>query len=149
MKRLLLNILNLINRKFKIFIINNLNNISKIFANSYFCSFDNPNYNGEYKLLEILNTEFNYVIDAGANIGDWSDHFLTKYPNTHKLIIVEPNPTLKEKLERRFSNNLNVSILNKALSFSIDSALLSFDKNKHSLGMVSMNSNKVFKNNGK
>ena len=50
-------------------------------------------------------------------------------------------------MERRFSNNLQVSIVNKALSFTIDSSILSFDKNKHSLGMVSMNSHKVCKNN--
>jgi len=148
MKRFFLNaFLCLIGRKFKLFLVKSLNKFSKIFANSYFSSLDTPYDNGEYKLIETLNTEFQNVIDAGANIGDWSSYFLSKYPNTNKLIIVEPNPLLKEKLENRFSNNLQVSIVNKALSFSKDSSILSFDQNKHSLGMVSMNSSKTFKKN--
>jgi len=54
------------------------------------------------------------VFDVGANVGLKTDVFLKKGA---KVICIEPNPKCFNKLLTKYSENFNVKLVNKALSF--------------------------------
>lgn len=72
--------------------------------------------NGEFYILDFLIKKFNltYFIDAGANIGTWTD-FVLKYTINH-IYLYEPNKNCYNLLISKFKNNKTVTVSNKALS---------------------------------
>ena len=48
--------------------------------------YDNPRRNGEYRLIRRLRKVLNFVVDAGANLGNWSARVRTEAPISSKLV---------------------------------------------------------------
>ena len=55
-----------------------------------------------------------YVIDVGANVGQWSNAFL-ELVSPEKLIIIEPQPKLFTKLQQKFGGRRGVELHNVAI----------------------------------
>lgn len=56
-----------------------------------------------------------FLVDAGANRGDWAADFLALFPDT-AVLAVEPVPATFERLSRRFAGDPRVRPVNAALS---------------------------------
>ncbi len=57
------------------------------------------------------------IIDVGANCGEMTARFSTKYPQA-KIIAIEPNPEVFARLQQRFGMNDQITCVNVALSDS-------------------------------
>jgi FkbM family methyltransferase len=55
-----------------------------------------------------------YVVDIGANVGQWSNAFLDLV-SPEKLIMVEPGPVAFSKLQETFGNRPNIELHNVAI----------------------------------
>ncbi len=56
-----------------------------------------------------------FLVDAGANRGDWAADFLALFPDS-AVLAVEPVPATFERLSRRFAGDARVRPVNAALS---------------------------------
>ena len=56
-----------------------------------------------------------YLIDIGANRGNFTDHFF-RSTKSNRALLVEPIPNLANSLRTKYSNNKEVIIIEKALS---------------------------------
>lgn len=124
-----------------------LNKVSKILANSYFHSSDIPEINGEHKVFDSNSKNIEYVIDAGANIGEWSNYVLKKRTSIKKLVMIEPNPLINKELKERFTDHNCVIVIDKALSYNSGETILTFENNKISQGKLYLNKNSKKLNN--
>lgn len=78
-------------------------------------AFDNPKWNGEYKLIDMLAPSLRMVVDGGGNIGDWTQHALKRSKDC-SIIVVEPLPANVAHLKARFSTlNNRVEVAAAAL----------------------------------
>lgn len=74
-----------------------------------------PSQNGEYWLLEQMR-DVRVAIDAGANVGEWSEQATRSWPKLELLICFEPVPWAAEELERRLGSDARVELVPRALS---------------------------------
>ncbi len=74
-----------------------------------------PSLNGEYWLLEQLG-DVRVAIDAGANVGEWSEQAVQSWPNLELLICFEPVQWAAEELTRRLGSDSRVELVPCALS---------------------------------
>lgn len=65
-------------------------------------------------MRRIITSESPVIIDAGANRGAMTEHFLKQYESP-EILAFEAIPELAEALKTRFSNKPNVRIINCAL----------------------------------
>lgn len=76
-----------------------------------------------------------YVIDCGANQGEWSRALLSRHA-PERLVLIEPGSTLVEHLRAKFQSNSNVTIVQGALSSRVGRAFLFSPKTGSSLGSL-------------
>jgi FkbM family methyltransferase len=83
----------------------------------------NPATNGEYAFLRFARalpeaSEFDSVIDVGANRGEWTSETMRIFDGTNisHFFCVEPIPTFSAQLQSRFASNANVRVMETALS---------------------------------
>jgi len=141
-KSLILNIfLNIFSKdkkiKFSIF----LCKISRALLESGFNSIAEPKINGEYFWLKKYNSRLQNIIDAGANIGTWSENLLKTQSYLKNIIIIEPNEVLCELLSEKFEKDPRVIIECTALDYRKDRLFLNIQNDKHSQATVSATSN--------
>jgi FkbM family methyltransferase len=70
--------------------------------------------NFEYMSKHIQKNDI--VVDVGANIGDYTDFFISKLENTGKIYTIELHPTTSQNLNEKYFNMDNVIVINKAVS---------------------------------
>jgi FkbM family methyltransferase len=56
-----------------------------------------------------------YLIDIGANRGNFTDHFF-RSTKSNRALLIEPIPNLANSLRTKYKDNKNVTIIEKALS---------------------------------
>lgn len=81
-------------------------------------NFQDSKISGEKKftnsiILKYKSEKIN-IFDVGANIGDYTNNF-NELDNTYKVYSFEPQPNTFEKLEKRFTNNKNITTINFGL----------------------------------
>ena len=75
------------------------------------------------------------AVDAGANLGDWTNELLTHFPNS-EIVAFEPSKEAYAKLRNRFSNNNLIRCENVALGRRNGIAKLFSDKSGSGLGSL-------------
>jgi len=73
----------------------------------------------DLKNLELLSSiikEGDILVDVGANHGTYTDFFKNKLGNTGKIYSIELHPTTYNNLKRKYINDNNVIVINKAIS---------------------------------
>jgi len=80
-----------------------------------------PTTNGEYRALQFLMarseiSQHDYLIDVGANIGDWTSKVIAISPQFAHYYCVEPIPQYANSLIGRFSGFSRVTVLQSLLS---------------------------------
>lgn len=75
---------------------------------------NNPDKNGEAKVLKKLASCCKTFVDVGANVGEWTAEFLHNNKDV-KGWLYEPSSQCATKLETRFNNN-HVTVRNVAVS---------------------------------
>lgn len=123
--------------KFSIF----LCKISRALLESSFHSVSEPKMNGEYFWLKKYNSRLQNIVDAGANIGTWSEYLLKTQSYLRNIIIIEPNEVLCEHLHEKFEKDPRVIIECAALDYRKDRLFLNILNDKHSQATVSARSN--------
>jgi FkbM family methyltransferase len=88
-------------------------------------------------LLRPFIPESGLVFDVGANIGNYSDLFLTMGA---RVVAFEPNPTLVRRLNKRFGHNRNITVEPVALG---DGAYSTFMYSCESHGLSSLSDKHV------
>src|SRR6266849_9537759 len=87
-----------------------------------FCSrvqgiaYDRPSRNGEHLLVRRVSDTLRVAIDIGANIGDWTAEVLRATRCRAQVVSVEPDPVNARMLRTRFGQQLNVQVLEAAVS---------------------------------
>lgn len=85
-----------------------------------FNNWENFNFTGEKyyinKYIANIENEYDYIIDIGANVGDWTKLILPKKSKKTKIIVVEPQIKCLEKLKILQRRYKNIYILNNAIS---------------------------------
>ena len=85
-----------------------------------FNNWENFNFTGEKyyinKYIANIENEYDYIIDIGANVGDWTKLILPKKSKKTKIIVVEPQVKCLEKLKILQRRYKNIYILNRAIS---------------------------------
>jgi len=84
-----------------------------------------------------MKNEMKIIFDIGANLGDFTQECLNRYPDT-TVIAVEANDELVEKLKERFLNK-NVIILNSLVSSKSGEELDFFISSAHTISTASKN----------
>ena len=84
---------------------------------------------------ESLKINHVVAIDAGANLGNWSAELLECSP-TARIFAFEPSNTAFEKLQKRFSEDHRVKIINLALGKENKNSILYADKSGSGLGSL-------------
>ena len=69
--------------------------------------------------IKKLNIEPEYIIDVGANIGQFS-YTVSKILKPEKIVLFEANEELNQNLDKNLSEFSNISIFTKALSNKIE-----------------------------
>ena len=64
-----------------------------------------------------------FLIDVGANVGEWSGTFLDYFPNT-RVVAIEPSSEAFSRLSSRYANDPRVSLINAAASDQSGTATL-------------------------
>jgi len=67
------------------------------------------------RAAEILH-QGDTVIDVGAHVGKYTEHFLALVGNSGKVISFEINPKSFDSLNQKFKNKPNVTLINAAVS---------------------------------
>ena len=93
---------------------------ARILLESSFYSSAEFTENGELWILKHPPHPLKYVIDGGANRGDWSDVLLKNNPNLIKVAMVEANQILAKHLEKKFTQDTRTIIINKGLDYRSD-----------------------------
>jgi FkbM family methyltransferase len=75
-----------------------------------------PEGNGEYRLLDELGSGLEVVVDVGANVGDWAEQALRRWPALQRLVCFEPVAWAAERLERRIGSDPRVTLVQSAVS---------------------------------
>ena len=116
-------ILNFLKLNIKFFLMNLPNFILNrriILKKKGFNNWENFNFTGEkyYINKHVVNIEkeFDYIIDIGANIGEWTQLILPKKNKKTKIIMVEPQIKCLEKLKILKKKFSSIYILNRAVS---------------------------------
>lgn len=63
-----------------------------------------------------IESKYDYIIDIGANIGEWTQLLLPKISKETKIILVEPQTKCLEQLKILQKGYQNIYILNRAIS---------------------------------
>lgn len=71
--------------------------------------------NGELLVIEQVASRCHSFVDVGANIGNWSQLFLSNCQNIHGALLVEPGKIAYGSLMERFSHYDNIEILHAAM----------------------------------
>lgn len=74
--------------------------------------------NGEYWLLMRLAGDVRVAVDAGANVGEWSEHAISSWPLLERLVCFEPVGWAADEVEQRIGVDPRVEVLRRALSDS-------------------------------
>jgi FkbM family methyltransferase len=61
-----------------------------------------------------LGFESSIIVDGGAHIGNWTKTVSKFFPNS-KFILIEPNPLVYSKIKKNLPNNLEYTVMDKAL----------------------------------
>lgn len=69
-----------------------------------------------FEFLKPYIEQGDVLIDVGANYGDYTNFYLENLGNSGKIYSFELDPETSKVLEKRFSNNKNVFVHNKAIS---------------------------------
>lgn len=72
--------------------------------------------NGEYRLVDACAPDAENFIDAGANVGDWSERFARAMKTNPVGLLFEAGFNTAEKAKRRFEEFGEIHVLNQALS---------------------------------
>jgi len=75
-------------------------------------------YKKQFILKDNFENPIEYIIDAGANIGQQTLRFINSYKNVKKIIAVELDSSSFEYLKRNTKKCNKIQIINKALSNS-------------------------------
>ena len=75
-------------------------------------------YKKQFILKDNFEDPIEYIIDAGANIGQQTIRFINSYKNLKKIVAVELDTSSFEYLKRNTKKCEKVSVINKALSNS-------------------------------
>jgi len=76
------------------------------------------------------------IFDIGANEGKFTDVCLIKFPNA-KIIVIEPNNYLYNKLIVKYSNNKNIIVLDYLVSTNNDELLDFYISNASTISTAS------------
>lgn len=79
--------------------------------------------------------ELNYIVDVGANRGDWSLGILSLI-TPKKLIAIEPSQELNPILKSRLANYPNVTIFNVAVGDSPGNATFNITSHSHNSSLL-------------
>lgn len=82
------------------------------------------NYALTSEIIQSVKTP--YVIDIGADQGEWSLHVLKQNPSA-RILMFEPNPLSFKELQQRVQDSSSITCLNLAVSNKIDTLQLSFE----------------------
>lgn len=93
---------------------------ARILLESSFYSLPEFERNGELWVLKNSPQPLHYVLDGGANQGDWTSALLENNPNLVKVALIEPNPDLAKSLKKRFKQNERTIIVNSGLDYRKD-----------------------------
>jgi FkbM family methyltransferase len=72
--------------------------------------------NGELRLIKLVAPASTNFIDIGANVGDWTDHFLNAGEGEMRGLLIEPSSSAISRLERRFQGRANIRIIQAAVA---------------------------------
>lgn len=82
----------------------------------------NPETNGEYQILAFLSNlqeinNYHYVIDIGANIGNWTCDAIKYFENKiQRFYCVEPIPQFADFIRDRYAENSSVIVMETLVS---------------------------------
>lgn len=121
MKRKLYNLLlNVLPRKVKLKFSFLLTRHARILLESSFYSSAEFERNGELWILKNPPFPLRFVVDGGANRGDWTSVLLKNNPNLNKVALIEPNAGLAMSLKNRFEHDERTIIVNLGLDYRKD-----------------------------
>jgi FkbM family methyltransferase len=137
--------------KIIIFLLSRLNKINKrdiLEKIEYLITLANGKHRGGYsmdheinvvlQLLKKTEMDGGYIIDVGANYGNYTQPILNSFPNL-KYILFEPQKEIFEKCRKKFKHQKNVKIFNFGLfSRNIKKNIYKNYKNKDSHGLASI-----------
>ncbi|MBO1059657.1 MAG: FkbM family methyltransferase [Aphanizomenon flos-aquae CP01] len=75
--------------------------------------------NGELWLIKRIAPNCSTFIDVGAYIGDWTECFLNSARQGCLGLVFEPGESAFQQIEKKFSNNLNLTLIQSACSDTI------------------------------
>jgi FkbM family methyltransferase len=89
-------------------------------------------------LCFLNNNKIINLIDIGANIGNFSRDFLLFYPKCREIVCFEPLQFLNEIIQKKIAHkkNLQLTIINKALSNKKKKQIFFYDKNNTELSSL-------------
>lgn len=72
---------------------------------------------GEQYFIEKMSsrTKEGIIVDVGANVGKYSEHFLSRHPS-QQLLAFEPHPTTFQELSKNLASYPQVKLFNKGVS---------------------------------
>jgi FkbM family methyltransferase len=107
--------------RFLVFLALKIKNQCNLILRSRFAIKDmSPYKNGEYNLLNHLNSYCNTYFDIGANKGEWSSYVLMLNDGDKTIYLYEPGSAAVDILRNKFKNHYNIHIINKALTDKIE-----------------------------
>ena len=69
--------------------------------------------NGEAAIIDLTNKSLRFVVDVGANRGEWS-HMVLKNPTVDACLLLEPSASALSALQQRFNAEPRAVIVNAA-----------------------------------
>jgi len=98
--------------------------------------------NGELWLIRMIAPNCFRFMDIGAYIGDYTECFLNYAPQGCLGLVFEPGESAFQEIEKKFSNNLNLTLIQAACSDSIGEAVFYdiYPMQSSSLGKCKQNS---------
>lgn len=84
----------------------------------------------------VADSDIRFVIDVGANVGDWAVNW-QKIDSNSKMLLVEPNHNLAQRLESMFSETTTISVQAVALGDRNGNGILEYPVGRESHGHIS------------
>lgn len=130
-------VLNKLPRNIKVFTSKILTKYARILLESGFQTSAQPEINGEYWFLRNHNIPLEYIIDGGANQGEWTKYLLKYNLDFKKLILIEPNKLLSKKLNKTYEKDDRIHIVDIGLDYRNDKLSFNIPREGHPHGSFS------------
>ncbi len=72
--------------------------------------------NGELQLIQLVAPVCSTFIDVGANVGDWTGHFLNAAKSDVRGVLIEPSSSAIRRLVRRFGDQPDIQLIRAAVA---------------------------------